>query len=89
MSRSDHIQFNIRSAFARSRAQELAKLTGMSITQIVEDALRGYIPPGTAQTVGRLVQRGPILVRPANGARISHAEAETARNAVRERDLED
>jgi hypothetical protein len=88
MSRSDHIQFNVRSAFARSRAHELAKLTGMTITQVVEDALRGYIPPGTAQTVGQLVQRGPILVRPANGARISHVEAEAALRGTRERDLE-
>jgi hypothetical protein len=86
MARTDHVQFNVRSAFARARAQELAKLTGKTATQIVEDALRGYVPPGTAGKVGRLVQRGPILVKPADGKRISAEEAEAALNAARERD---
>ena len=89
MSRADHVQFNVRSAFARARAHELAKLTGMTATQIVEDALRAYVPPGSAARTGGLVQRGPILVKPARGKKISAAEAEAALNAVRERDLED
>ncbi len=88
MSRTDHVQFNVRSAFARTRAHELAKLTGMTATQVVEDALRGYVPPGAAMTAGRLVQRGPILVRPSEGETITLAEADAALNAVRERDLE-
>ncbi len=45
MPRSALAQLNVRSEFARSRAHELAKLTGMSVTQVVEDALRGYVPP--------------------------------------------
>jgi hypothetical protein len=89
MSRADHVQFNVRSAFARARAHELAKLTGMTATQIVEDALRGYVPPGTTPKTGRLVQRGPILVKPARGKKISSAEADAALNALRERNLED
>jgi len=89
MSRTNHVQFNVRSAFARQRAHELAKLTGMTATQVVEDALRGYVPPGAEQRTGRLVRRGPILVKPADGAQISFAEAEAALNAVRERDLGD
>jgi hypothetical protein len=89
MSRTAHVQFNVRSAFARARAHELAKLTGMTATQVVEDALRGYVPPGAAITVGRLVQRGPILVRPSEGKKINLVEADAALNAVRERDLED
>jgi hypothetical protein len=89
MSRADHVQFNVRSAFARARAHELAKLTGKTATQIVEDALRGYVPPGSVETVGRLVQRGPLLVKPAGGKRISAAEADAALDALRERDLED
>lgn len=89
MSRTDHIQFNVRSAFARSRAHELAKLTGMTVTQVVEDALRGYVPPGTKLKAGRLVQRGPILVRPADGGRITQAQADAALNEVRERHLDD
>ena len=89
MSRADHVQFNVRSAFARARAHELAKLTGMTATQIVEDALRGYVPPGTAVKTGRLVRRGPILVKPARGKKISSTEADAALNAVRERKFED
>ena len=89
MSRTDHVQFNVRSAFARTRAHELAKLTGMTATQVVEEALRGYVPPGAAMTAGRLVQRGPILVRPSEGETITLAEADAALNAARERDLED
>lgn len=89
MSRADHVQFNVRSAFARARAHELARLTGMTATQIVEDALRAYVPPGSTAMVGGLVQRGPILVKPAQGRKISAAEADAALNLVRERDLED
>ena len=89
MSRTDHVQFNVRSAFARARAHELARVTGMTATQVVEDALRGYVPPGTATAAGRLVQRGPILVRPAEGKTISLGEAEAALNAVREGELDD
>lgn len=88
MSRTAHVQFNVRSAFARTRAHELAKLTGMTATQVVEEALRGYVPPGAAMTTGRLVQRGPILVRPSEGEKITLGEADAALNAVRERDLE-
>jgi len=89
MSRADHIQFNVRSAFARARAHELAKLTGMTATQIVEEALRGYVPPSAAATAGRLVRRGPLLVQPAKGRNISQAEADSALDAVRGGDRED
>ena len=88
MSRVDQVQFNVRSAFARTRAHELAKLTGMTATQVVEEALRSYVPAAAIET-GRLVRRGPILVRPANGKLVTLAEANDALNAVRERDLED
>ncbi len=88
MSRTAQVQFNVRSAFARTRAHELAKLTGMTATQVVEDALLGYVPPGATMTAGRLVQRGPILVRPSEGEKITLVEADAALNAVRERNLE-
>jgi hypothetical protein len=87
MSRANPVQFNVRSAFARTRAHELAKQTGMTATQVVEDALRGYVPPGAASPAGRLVRRGPILVRPAGGGKISLDDADAALNEVRERDL--
>lgn len=84
MSRPDPIQFNVRSAFARSRAHELAKRTGMTATQVVEDALRGYVPPGDAEHNGRLVRKGPLLVRPAVGAHVTLEDANDALNAARE-----
>lgn len=89
MSRTDHVQLNVRSAFARARAHELAKRTGMTATQIVEDALRGYVPPSSTPKVGHLVQRGSILVKPKTSGTVSADEADEALNAVRERDLED
>ena len=88
MSRADPVQFNVRSAFARARAHELAKQTGMTITQIVEDALRSYVPPGRIAATGRLVRRGAILVKPAQGTTIGCDDADAALNAVRERDFE-
>jgi len=86
MSRAEQIQLNVRSAFARARAQELARLTGMTATQVVEDALRGYVPPGTASKVGKLVKRGPLLVRPAGGTKVSLEEANAALDSARERE---
>jgi len=56
-------------------------------TEVVEDALRGYVPPAEPKPVGALVRRGPILVLSAKGGRrISLAEAEAARRATRDRD---
>ncbi len=88
MSRANPVQFNVRSAFARARAQELAKLTGMTATQVVEDALRGYVPPGAPSQTGQLVWRGPVLVRPSRGEGVSLEEANAALDRVRERDLD-
>ena len=85
MGRAQPSQFNVRSAFARTRARELARQTGMTATQIVEDALRGYVPPGAPAEVDGLVRCGPILVKPARGRRVSLKEANAALKAVRER----
>ncbi|MEO8926105.1 MAG: hypothetical protein ABI306_02980 [Caulobacteraceae bacterium] len=83
MARAEPIQFNVRSAFARARAHELARATGMTATQVVEDALRGYAPPGAAVAVGRLIRCGPILVAPAKGKSVNLKEANAALKAVR------
>ena len=87
MPRSDNAQLNIRSAYARDRAREIAGRTGMSTTEIVEDALRGYVPPAGLGEVEGLVRRGQVLVKPAQGRRVTHEEAEQALEAVRGRDL--
>lgn len=89
MSRINHVQFNVRSAFARERAHELAKQTGMTVTQVVEEALRGYVPPATTALPAGVERRGSIVVITEPRPPISFAEAEAALMAVRERDLED
>lgn len=87
MSRHDNAQLNIRSTFARARAQEIARRTGMTVTEAIEDALRGYVPAAEPREVGALVRRGPLLVLPASGRRrISLAEANEALDATRGRD---
>ena len=84
MSRREAAQLNIRSTFARDRVRELARRMGMTATEIVEDALRGYIPPSEYRAVGALVQRGPLLVFPAGRKRmISLPEAQAALETVR------
>lgn len=86
MSRTERSQFNVRSTFARRRAHELAKLTGMTATQVVEDALRGYVPPAHVVKVRGMVQHGPILVLPAGDPKITLEAANAALDAARERD---
>jgi hypothetical protein len=88
MSRANTVQFNVRSAFVRARTQELSRLTGMTATEIVEDALRGYVPPGAPAQRGRLVRRGRILVVPADGSAVSLDEANAALDRARERDID-
>ena len=87
MPRLDNAQLNIRSAYARDRAREIARHTGMTTTEIVEDALRGYVPPAPSEPVDGLVWRGPVLVKPAQGRHICQDEADQALEAVRGRDL--
>ena len=38
MGRAENIQLNVRSAFARDRVHALSKLTGMTASEVVEDA---------------------------------------------------
>jgi hypothetical protein len=84
MTRARQLQLNVRSEFARARAQELAKLTGMTATQVVEDALRSYIPPGGyGEAASPLLRRGRVLVIPTNGKPLSLEEANAALEAVR------
>ncbi len=87
MPRADNAQLNIRSAYARNRAREIARCTGMTTTEIVEDALRGYVPPATSEPVDGLVRRGRVLVKSAQGRHVTQDEADQALEAVRGRDL--
>ncbi|UVO55618.1 hypothetical protein [Sphingomonas sp. SUN039] len=60
-------QLNVRSTYARERAAALAHTTGMTTTQVVEEALRSYTPP-IASPPGELVRRGALLIRPGKGS---------------------
>lgn len=71
-----------------ARAHELARLTGMAATQVVEDALRAYVPAAATAKSGRLVQRGPLLVRPGLGDPISLEAANEALEQTRTGDLD-
>lgn len=84
MPRARTAQLNVRSAFARARVRQLAQITGMTATQVVEDALRAYAPASAAP--GVLERRGRILVIPATSGPVSLEEANAALQATRERD---
>jgi hypothetical protein len=87
MPRHDNAQLNIRSAFARARAHEIARRTGMTATEVIEDVLRGYVPAAEPKPVGALVRRGPLFVLPASGRRrVSLTEANEALDTTRHRD---
>ena len=89
MGRAENIQLNVRSAFARDRVQAIAKLTGMTASEVVEDALRGYVPPGIPANTGKLTRRGALLVRPSSGKTISLEQANAALDQSREHDIAD
>lgn len=89
MARPDNVQLNVRSAFARDRVHALTRLTGMTASEVVEDALRSYVPPGVPANVGTLVRRGALLIRPATGRSISLEEANEALEQSREHSLGD
>lgn len=74
-------QLNVRSRYARERAAMLARATGMTTTQVVEEALRSYTPP-LAAPQGKLVRRGVLLVRP-GGSKVTLAAANAALDASR------
>lgn len=72
-------QLNIRSRYARDRAAELARDIGRTATQVVEDALRAYSPPGPEETPPEilpsgLVRHGRLLVARSTGRTITLEE---------------
>lgn len=89
MGRAENIQLNVRSAFARDRVHALSKLTGMTASEVIEDALRGYVPPGIPINTGKLVRRGALLVSPSTGKLVSLENANEALERTREHDIDD
>lgn len=71
-------QLNIRSRFARERTAELARRTGMTATQVVEEALRAYTPPSISPVPAELVRSGPLWVAPGTGRKVTLEEANAA-----------
>lgn len=86
MPRAEAAQLNIRSRFARDRAAALARQTGMTTTQVVEEALRAYAPPAPddEDLPPELVRKGPLLVFRATGRTITLEETNAAIDAARE-----
>ncbi len=63
MARSSAAQLNIRSDFARQRVHQIVRETGMSATQVVEEALRAYAPPIAHEDLPKgIVRKGRLLV---------------------------
>ncbi len=85
MARPNAPQLNIRSRYARERAAELARATGMTTTRVVEEALRAFVPVPSAAIPEGLERRGRLLVHTAQAAPVTHAQAEAALAAVRVR----
>ena len=76
-------QLNVRSRFARLRAKSLAKATGMSVTKIVEEALRAYQPAQLLARPGRLIERGGILVKPKGRAEVTQQQIDIELDKIR------
>ena len=80
-------QLNVRSVFARTRAAQLAKRTGMSTVQVIEEALRAYQPPPAAIRAGGLIEKHGLLVKRKGRAQITQtqidAELDEMRSGVR------
>ena len=55
----------------------------MSLTRVVEEALRAYQPVQKVPTQGNLVMKGSILVKPKSGRMVSAADVELLLEDVR------
>lgn len=76
-------QLNIRSRFARARASQLAKATGMTLAQVVEDALRAYQPARRAVRPGGLIEKAGLLVKPKGRVEITQGQVDAELEDVR------
>ena len=56
-------QLNVRSAFLRERVPQLAAETGLTATEVLEEAVRAYRPLRPVESFGgRLHRKGKFLV---------------------------
>mgnify|MGYP000386126234 CR=1 FL=1 len=90
MERARSAQLNIRSDFARERAADLARQTGMTKTQVVEAALKAFDPHDHIRPVGRLVKKGRLLVMPSDETRtLTVEEVQRSMDEAREERMDD
>ena len=85
MPKSAHPQLNVRSAFARERVAALARQTGMTTTQVVEEALRAYVPPIEMTVNPNMIRSGKLLIRRTSGPTITLDQLNAEIEASRER----
>ncbi len=76
-------QLNVRSRFARARASQLAKATGMSVTQVVEDALRAYQPARQIIRPAGLIEKAGLLVKPKGRFEITQLQVDAELEKIR------
>lgn len=78
-------QLNIRSDYARDRAAQLARDTGKSVTEVVEEALRAFAPTRPPAPDG-MQWAGDLLIFKPTGRVITAEQAQAALEMDRERD---
>ena len=83
MAQAEFLQLNIRSRFARERAAELARATGMPLARVVEEALRAYQPVPKVPAQGDLVMKFGILVKPGSGCAVLADDVEALLEDIR------
>lgn len=76
-------QLNIRSAFARERATELAVAMGVTTTEVVEQALRVFRPPPPEVLPDGVRREGWLLVLSNGGHQITLDDVNAAIDADR------
>jgi hypothetical protein len=76
-------QLNIRSRFARLRAASLAQATGMSVTKVVEEALRAYQPAHRIVRPSGLIEKGGLLVKPKGRAEVTQRQVDIELDKIR------
>jgi len=76
-------QLNVRSSFARARASQLARATGLSVTQVVEDALRAYQPARQIVRPAGLIEKAGLLVKPKGSFDVTQLQVDAELESIR------
>lgn len=76
-------QLNVRSQFARARASQLARETGMSVTEVVEDALRAYQPARQVVRPSGLIEKAGLLIKPKGSFEVTQLQVDAELEKIR------